>query len=368
MSARKVHLYALCLLTSLAVWARPATAEERRFLYVATPGIRNYVDYGGIGVIVFDIDNGHRFVRRIPTWQPPDGKDPENVKGVAASARTGKLYVTTYKRLAAIDLLTEKMLWEKELEGGCDRLAISPDGDNLYVPSFEGAHWNVVNGATGDVMAKIVTKSGAHNTVYSLDGARVYLAGLHSPLLSVADTTTHTVAKTVGPFGHSIRPFTINGSQTLCFVNVNGLLGFEVGDLRTGKMLHRVEVEGYKPGPVKRHGCPSHGIAMTPDEAEIWVVDGHNSMVHVFDATVMPPKQTTSFKVRDQPGWITFSMDGLRAYPSSGEVIDTRTKRTLATLEDETGRQVGSEKMLEIIFANGKPIRAGNQFGVGAKR
>ena len=41
------------------------------------------------------------------------------------------------------------------------------------------------------------------------------------------------------------KPFTINAAQTLCFVNVNDLLGFEVGDLKTGKMLHRVEVTGY---------------------------------------------------------------------------------------------------------------------------
>jgi hypothetical protein len=359
----------LCLVGMLSlVIAGGAPAAERRLLYVATPGIRNYVDYGGIGVIVFDIDKGHRFVKRIPTWQPPAGKEPENVKGIAASAKTGRLYVSTYKRLGCFDLLTEKMVWERELEGGCDRMALSPDGANLYVPSFEGAHWNVVDGATGEVIAKVVPKSGAHNTIYGPDGKSAYLAGLHSPLLTVADTKTHTIARTVGPFSHSIRPFTVNGSQTLCFVNVNGLLGFEVGDLRTGKMLHRVEVQGYQAGPVKRHGCPSHGIAMTPDETEIWVTDGHNSMVHIFDATVMPPKQTTSFKVRDQPGWITFSMDGQRAYPSSGEVIDAHTKKTVTLLEDETGRQVGSEKMVEIIFDDGKPLRAGDQFGMGAKR
>ena len=62
-----------------------------------------------------------------------------------------------------------------------------------------------------------------------------------------------------------IRPLTINSRETLCFVNVNGLIGFEIGDLKTGKMLHRVEVEGFKQGPIKRHGCPSHGIALTPD-------------------------------------------------------------------------------------------------------
>ena len=44
--------------------------------------------------LVFDIDNGYKFVRRIPTWDVPEGKEPENVKGIAASAKTGRIYVT----------------------------------------------------------------------------------------------------------------------------------------------------------------------------------------------------------------------------------------------------------------------------------
>ena len=59
----------------------------------------------------------------------------------------------------------------------------------------------------------------AHNTIYSADGSRVFMAGLKSPLLSVADTKTHKVASTVGPFGNSIRPFTVNGAGTLVFVS-----------------------------------------------------------------------------------------------------------------------------------------------------
>src|SRR5262245_56327186 len=93
-------------------WIQQAAAQERHFLYAAMPGIRNYIEYGGIGVIVFDIDNQHRFVKRIPTWDVPEGKDPENVKGVAANAKTGKLYVSTIKRVACIDLRTEKMEWD----------------------------------------------------------------------------------------------------------------------------------------------------------------------------------------------------------------------------------------------------------------
>jgi hypothetical protein len=51
------------------------------------------------------------------------------------------------------------------------------------------------------------------------------LAGLTSLFLFVADTRTNTIARTVGPFDNVIRPFTVNGSNTLVFVNINGLLG-----------------------------------------------------------------------------------------------------------------------------------------------
>ena len=349
--------------------SRAAAADgERHFLYVASPGIRNYVEYGGVGILVYDMDQGHKFVRRIPTFDVPEGQPAENIKGVAAHAATGRIYISTPKRLAAIDLNSERMVWNKTYEGGCDRMALSPDGKVLYVPSFEGPHWHAIDAITGDVLSKVVTNSGAHNTIYGPDGSRVYLAGLRSPTLAIADPRTHTVVGGVGPFSNSVRPFTINGSQSLCFVNVNDLLGFEVGDIKTGKMLHRVEVTGHEKGAVKRHGCPSHGIGLTPDERELWLSDGHNSKVHVFDATVMPPKQIASLAVRDQPGWVTFSLDGRYAYPSTGEVFDTKTKKIVATLTDEEKRMVQSEKVVEVVFDGKKPVRTGDQFGIGRRR
>jgi hypothetical protein len=51
------------------------------------------------------------------------------------------------------------------------------------------------------------------------------------------------IARTLGPFDNVIRPFTVNESNTLVFVNINGLLGFEVGDLFTGKKLFPVEFQ-----------------------------------------------------------------------------------------------------------------------------
>jgi sugar lactone lactonase YvrE len=126
-----------------------------------------------------------------------------------------------------------------------------------------------------------------------------------------------------------------------------------------------VEVQGFQKGPTKRHGCPSHGIGLTPDDKELWVVDAANSRLHIFDATVMPPRQVASIVLRDQPGWITFSIDGRYAYPSTGDVIETRTRKIVAVLKDETGRDVQSEKMVEVDLQDGRPVQAGDQFGTG---
>src|SRR5205085_2343530 len=129
-----------------------------------------------------------------------------------------------------------------------DRMSITPDGKVLYVPSFEKDVWNVVDGGSGELITSVETKSGSHNTVVGLDGTKMYLGGLKSPILRVADTKTNKVVGEVGPFGGEIRPFTVNAAQTLAFVNVNGLLGFEVGDLKTGKVIERVEVKGFEKG------------------------------------------------------------------------------------------------------------------------
>jgi len=368
---RDAAVFVCYLTTFLLLLVHPAQAAqdpdgaERKLLYVAVPGIRNYLEYGGHGVLVFDIDHGHKFVKRIPARGLDENGQPLNVKGVCASRKTKRLYVSTLRYLTCFDLVSEKILWEKAYEGGCDRMAISPAGDVIYLPSLEKEHWHVVNAINGDVIKKIVTKSGAHNTIISVDGRHAFLAGLKSPILRLTDTSTHEVIREAGPFGDVIRPFTVNGLGTRCFVNVNDLLGFEIGDLTTGKMLQRVEVEGFKKGPTKRHGCPSHGVGLTPDEKELWLTDAANSRLHLFDNTVMPPKQIASIELRDQPGWVTFSIDGRYAYPSTGDVIQVATRKIVAGLTDEKGAAVQSEKMIEIDFHGEEPVHTGDQFGLG---
>jgi DNA-binding beta-propeller fold protein YncE len=99
-------------------------------------------------------------------------------------------------------------------------------------------------------------------------------------------------------------------------------------------------------------------VNLTPDERELWVVDGVYGYVYVYDATVLPPSRVATIPLFEdvseepRPTWVSFSLDGRFAYPSSGQVIDTQTREIVA-------RVAASEKLVEIDFLDGIPVAAG---------
>ena len=193
-----------------SVKAQPSEGE-RRYLYVATPGIRDYLGYGGHGILVFDIDHNHRFVKRIPTrGLHPDGK-PSNVKGIAVSIPLNSIYVSSLESLQRIDLTTDKVVWERKFDSGCDRMAISPDGLTMYLPSLENTFWNVVDCRTGEIIKKISVYRRAHNTIYGPAGKLVYLDDIGSRWLYIADAQKHELTGKVGPFANNVIPSFLNG-------------------------------------------------------------------------------------------------------------------------------------------------------------
>ena len=112
-------------------------------------------------------------------------------------------------------------------------------------------------------------------------------------------------------FSEMVRPLTINHDGSLVYVNVNDLVGFEIGDVKTGKMLKRFEA----PGDWKGKGY-SHGIGMTPDESEIWVADPVNGLWHVWDnpGDGRNPVYNASKTIKPSAGvehsWIDMTNDG----------------------------------------------------------
>jgi DNA-binding beta-propeller fold protein YncE len=335
-----------------------ANAQDKRLFYMTTPDAAQGGGSGD-GVMIFDIDHDHQFVRRIDI---PSCK--EGVRGVNACAATGRLYITTSAhRLICLDLKTDKVLWEKTYDTGCDRGAITPDGRVLYVPSGWWIHdqcWLVVSGETGEEIAPRIKVNGAsHNTIVSLDGTRAYLAS--TTAITIVNTKDHSVLQTISPIGESgVFPFTVNGAKTRAYVCLGKTVGVDVADLTSGKVIGRVLTDGE---PIKHR---THGAGLTPDEKELWISDQDGNAVYVFDNTLWPPKQVGKISIKKGGhGWVAFSVDGHYAYTASTEIIDAKARKLIGVFKDENGKPVCSSKFVEVQFKDGQVVRAGDQFGVG---
>src|SRR5260370_26069027 len=101
----RIRRVVICLLFLLAPTILSESRQlraadgEKHLLYVAVPGIRNYVEYGGVGILGYDIGAGHKFVKRIPTWDVPPGRGPRTGRAMPARARAANLSPATRSAL-----------------------------------------------------------------------------------------------------------------------------------------------------------------------------------------------------------------------------------------------------------------------------
>src|SRR5450631_2579926 len=361
-----------------AARARGLNRRDRRLLYVALPGGsadgQFSSEQNGVGIVVLDVDRNFEFVKRIPTWNVAASTSPEEVSGVAASPATNMIYLATRGRLAAFDLGTDQKAWENTYDGTCcERPELTPDGKTLVVGSDLKDFWYVIDAQTGSLKGKIqAPKSNfAHNMGLSADGKTVFMAP-NGVTMTVGDVPSMKALKTI-TFSDHIRPFVINHDATRVYANLNNLLGFEIADVKTGEVIKRIEAPAEmwkaKWADLNQHfyghGCPSHGIALTPDESELWVVDNINYGVLVYDNTGEWPVLKSSFPTTASADWLTIGIDGKYAYLSSSDIVDVKTKKIVGQLKDEYGRPMHSEKFLEMAFSNGKLVRTVSQFGQG---
>src|SRR4051795_4662372 len=184
---------------------------EKELIYVTLPGtLEGSWDQNGNGIVVLDAKNNYNFIKRIPTWDVPASRNPEQVSGVTASPVTQMIYVATRGRLGAFDLTTEKKVWENAYDGQCcERPQISPDGSFLYVGSDLKDFWYVVNPKTGELITKVVSplSPGAHNLNLSLDGKLAFMSP-NGKVMGIADTSQHKLKKTIA-FPDNIRVFVV---------------------------------------------------------------------------------------------------------------------------------------------------------------
>ena len=357
---RLSFLFVLCV--GLPVLAMANSGEVQRLLYLSMPDGAQKEGRSKPGILIFDIDNGHKFVRRIdvPVFE-------EGLRGFAANLKQHSAYYSsTNHRLGRFDLETEKTVWEKVYDAGCDRSSVTLDGKKIYVPTgwwYKGddSGFLVVDGETGELLKRIKVGPQAHNSIVNLSGTKVYLGT--TTTLSVFDTSTDELIMQVKDVGErGIFPYTIDSRERYAYVCLGNHVGFDVVDLKTGKAIHRV-FAGEEKIPHR-----THGAGMTPDETELWISDQKGQKLFIFDATKMPPAPKGHVELsQGGHGWVAFSLDGKYAWSHTPDVFDVKTKKLAATLRDETGEPVSGSKYVEVHVRNGKVIRVGNEFGLGRK-
>lgn len=337
-------------------------SETKRYLYMSTPDAAQKEGRSKAGIMIFDIDDGHKLVRRIdiPIFE-------EGLRGFAGNLKTHRVvYSSTNHRLGSFDLETEKKVWEVVLPAGCDRSSITMDGKKIYVPTGfwyagEDAGLLVVNADNGELIKRINVGPQAHNSIVSLDGKRLYLGT--RTMLSIFDTDSEKLIRQIKDVGErGIFPYTMDSRQKIGYICLGNHVGFDVVDLQEGKVLHRV-IAGPEDIPNR-----THGAALTPDETELWISDQKGKKLFLFDATKMPPAQMGHLDLSvGGHGWVTFSLDGKYAWTHTPDVFDVKTKKLVATLRDEAGTPVSGSKFIEIHFRDGKVVEMSNEFGLGRK-
>jgi hypothetical protein len=349
-------LVALAAVASL----HAADSGAKRYLYMSTPDGAQPQGASGAGILVFDVDAGHQFVRRIDI---PSFK--EGLRGFTASAGQHCAYFsTTSRRLGCVDLETDKVLWERTYPAGCDRSSVSADGKKIYVPTgwwyaAPDSGLMVVDAADGRLLRRIQVGVQAHNSLVSLDGRWLFLGT--ETMLTMFNARDERVVLQVKDVGESgVFPYTIDSRNRYAYVCLGKTVGFDVVDLKAGKVLHRV-LAGDE--PIKHR---THGAGLTPDESELWISDQEGKKLFIFDATQMPPKPKEYVSLMwGGHGWICFSLDGQYAWCHTPDIYDARTKQRVALLKDQDGQLFASSKFFEVQFREGKVVRVGNEFGLG---
>jgi hypothetical protein len=368
---------------------RPLTpaSQAPRAQSNATPNVTRHFEYvfpdGEMDV--YDIDHGFRLAERLRIPQA------RAVRGVAVSPRTHSLFLALggdggsegNGSLLKLNLLTKRVVWQRSLPTGIDSPAITPDGRTLYLPTGELASddvWWVVDAGSGRVLSLLHGGTSPHNTIMGPDGTRVYLAPRNGDYLVVADTRTNEVVEHVGPLKHGVRPFTIDGRQRFAYTTATGFLGFQASSLTSGRLLYTVPIPGFTYDPSTfSPTTPSHGIALSPDSTQVWVVDAPNSYVHEFDVSGLPeraPRHLADVRLAhpmtgdespcaydcQRDGWLQESADGRFLFVGdSGDVIATRTRRVVGFLPALRN----SRYPVELDWKRGFPVATTTRSSIG---
>jgi YVTN family beta-propeller protein len=317
----RIKWTSLAMVAIAVLMSNAASAAEKQFLWQTN-------SYGN-DVHIIDTET-NKVVKRIEVGPQPHGiaaPDDASVVYIAIEA-----FKDLLGELIWVDPRTYEITHRMKIGSKPNQLACTPDGRWVYVPCNDGHYW-VIDGKQKTVVTKIETGGRPHNTKASRDGRFMFLSPMGSPKrATIVDVKAgHKVVGHI-PYSASVRPPSLSADAKRHFQNVDGLLGFEVGDVEAREMVARVEHVIPDKFKGKRSRC--HGLAIRPDQKEIWSCNVEHQLVHIHDITKEDYPEITSIPMIGRVYWLCFSPDSKRAY------VAVRTERKVAVVDTETKKVI----------------------------
>jgi hypothetical protein len=302
----------------------------------------------------------------------------DGIRGVDADPETGTLFFSHGSTSAgpgslfAWNLAESKARYDVTYPHGIDQHAYG--NGIIYMPSGEASRDSrtyLIDAATGAELGSEPSGERPHNTIYK-NGHR-YSGGMRDKYLVVQGIGAGAIGPS--PSTHyGVRPFTVNGDETRAYITWSGYRGYSIGNIQTGEIITSVD---FGPNP---EGAPlgaSHGISLSPDNRELYVLDVVNNQVRVYDASdhptllatlalyhpIYPGEESPCAHTCHKSGWLLHSLDGKYVIVGdSGDVIDTRTRSVVHNLAPIQNSRHG---FIEIDGANGVVVATSTHFGTG---
>src|SRR4029079_12290629 len=156
-----------------------------------------------------------------------------------------------------------------------EQLAISSDGQRLYVANEDAAQVSVVDVPSGNVIATVKMGAEPEGVTIRPDVRVVYVTSEDEGAVYAIDTATNKVLKKV-PVGHRPRSIGFLPDGSRAFVSLENDGAIAMIDSQAHKFLHLIQLEGKGATPKAR----PMGIAVNPDGSTVYVTAG--SLGHPF--------------------------------------------------------------------------------------
>src|SRR5215472_4205527 len=261
----------------------------------------------------------------------------KGVHGICAPADGRRIFTTieSERNLKIIDTATDKIVNTVSLTGRPNQCSTTPDGHYVGVPVRDRNSIDIVDTELNKVV-KVLPVSTPHNSYNASSNDQMFVSSMGDHAIDLIDLKTMSYIAKI-PVGGIPRPYAVSRDGRILYSALTDLHGFVIASVPDRKLIERVELPKAPPSAcILEPRTPTHGLALTPDDKQLWVTSLGDSGVYVYD--VATKKFSSEIPTGKCPNWITVSPDGdYVAVSNSGSddcsIIDARTRQEVARVK-----------------------------------